>query len=212
MKLCLSMPAITAALVLALGSSATAQITTFIPSNDTTGMVYSTNSNDAYSGGRGDNFMVTANTTIDSVGLYENLTNITLNYEVGQIPALGGSGVDNGTVLRSGNRVVTTSGLEFIDFSFADLTLAAGNDYFVFFDFNGNSNQNFFYNNGNVTFTQGAFTMVDGFAPSANGQANFVMPDIRLTETAAVPEPGTYAMLVSFGLTAAGLLRRRRAR
>ena len=69
---------------------------------------------------------------------------------------------------------MSTNGLQFIDFSFAPVTLQSGNDYQLDISFNGVANQRFYYNNNNnnVTFTTGNFTSLDG--PNSYNTSNTV--------------------------------------
>jgi hypothetical protein len=191
---------------------ARAQIT-FIPPNDPVGAVATTNSNDSWSGSRGIVFQATATQTIYSIGLYQNLTGIVVNYEIDQTTSASGNIGTGKTVLRSGNGTFTTSGLQFITFNIAPLQLVAGNFYQVRFDFTGNSNQNFFYNNNNVVFSQPGFSQIDG--TQGDDTANSVMPQIVLN----TPLPGLPALspaaLMALALLLAGasaLALRRRAR
>lgn len=179
-----------------------------MPPNDPSGAVFTTNSNDAYSGGRGIVFQMSADTVIDSVGLFQNLTNITLNYEVAQVLTVSGQVDSVKTVLRSGSGTFTTSGLEFIDFGFPALTLQAGNAYHIEFSFNGSANQNFFYDNANVSWTQGAFTSLDG--TEDGNTSNFVVPAIRVNAVEAVPAPsGLLLAATGFPLLVRYLSRRK---
>ncbi len=79
------------------------------------------------------------------------------------------------------------SGLQFITFNFAPLELTAGHFYQVRFLFAGNSNQNFFYNNNNVAFSQPGFAQIDG--TEADDTSNAVMPSIQLGTPSAAPGP-----------------------
>lgn len=205
---------ITAVAAVCMSAAANAQFVAFVPPNDTTGQVYSTNFNDAYSGGRGINFLMSGSDTIDGVGLYANLTNVTLNWQVGSLTSQGGGGLNGATVLRSGSSAVTTSGLQFVDFSFAPLSLTNGGLYYIMFTHSGLANQNFFYNNQNVGWAQGPYSQIDGFAPGAGGQGNFVASAIRVHEAGvqAVPEPG--ALTLAGGILSTlslAVIRRRRA-
>ena len=199
-------------LVVTATSQANAAFIPFIPPNDTVGSVFSTNSNDGYSNGRGIVFQMTANTVINSVGIFQDLTGITLNYKVAQITTVVGQ-VDVGeTILQSGSGTFTTSGLQFIDFGFSNLLLQSGNAYQIQFSFNGSSNQNFFYNNGNVPWTQGAFTSLEG---TQNGNTNnFVVPAIRVNTASApanaVPAPQTIVLAMTALPLIGGFLRRQR--
>ena len=185
-------------------SAAQAQIF-FVPPNDTVGHVFTTNSNDAWSTSRGVVFQATTTQTITGIGLYQNLTGITVNYEVDQTTSASGNIGAGKTVLRSGSNVFTTSGLQYITYSFVPLQLVAGNFYQVRFDFAGNSNQNFFYDNANVVFAQPGFAQIDGTANDNTG--NSVMPRIELLggAVASVPVPAlSDAMLAALALLLAG--------
>ena len=161
----------------AIASGAHAQIS-FVPPNDPTGAVLTTNANDAWSGGRGVVFQATTTQTINSISLYQDLTGIPVNYEIDQTTSATGNIGTGKTVLRSGGGTFTTSGLQFITFSITPLQLVAGNFYQVRFDFAGNSNQNFFYSNNNIVFSQPGFSQIDGTAGDDTG--NSVMPRIQL--------------------------------
>lgn len=188
-----------------LATTANAATVTFIPPSDLVGSVFSTNNNDGYTAGRGVVFAPTSAFTLSSVGIYHDLTNITLSYTVEAATALSGV-TGPGTILRSGSTLVSTTGLEWIDFNFASLNLAAGTAYNVAFFFGGNANQNFFYNqSGAEPYAQAGFSGIDGF--QGYRTANFVLPGIRLNG-AVVPEPATWLMLVAgFGLVGASLRR-----
>jgi len=175
---------------------------TFVPPNDTVGLIFSTNSNDGWSDGRGIVFQATGANTISSVGLLENLTAITLNYAIYQTTSASGDVRTGQTPLRSGGGSTTTSGLQFVDFSFAPLALTIGNFYHIEFTFNGSGNQNFFYNNNNATWSQDGYSLLDG---TQNGNtSNFVVAAFRIDGGgSSVPEPGTVMLTLSgLGLVA----------
>jgi hypothetical protein len=176
-------------LLLGLTAGAAAQ-TILVPPNDTVGSVFTTNSNDGWSISRGVVFQVGSTQTINSIGLYQDLTGMTVNYEIDQTTSASGDIGPGKIILRSGSGVFTTAGLQFIVFPIVPLTLAAGNFYQIRFDFAGNSNQNFYYNNDNVTFSQAGLNLIDG--TQADDTGNSVMPRIEFNAsaqaaTAAVP-------------------------
>jgi hypothetical protein len=188
----------------------------FPPPTDPTGLVYTSNTNDAYSSGRGMVFEALASMTITSVGIYQDLTGIGLNFNVAEVLVLDGDVRTGQTILRSGSRTVTTSGLEFVDFGFSPLTLSSGGYYHIEFAFDGNSNQNFFYSNLNpvpgpdVRFTVGNFGSLDGTQDGSTD--NYVMPAVHVEVAGAgVPEPSC-AWLVAAGLLALAGTRRRMRR
>jgi hypothetical protein len=191
-------------LLTALASPIFAATITFVPPNDTVGGVYSTNSNDGYSNDRGILFQLSGDVTIDSVGIFQDLTNVALTYSIYQTPSASTTDETGYNLLQTGTTTVTTSGLEWIDFGFSPLALTSGNDYYIAFSFTDNSNQNFYYDNSNVTWTQDVFTQLDGAL--AGNAANSVLPAIRLDESTA-PEPSTI-VLAAAGL--AGILYRRK--
>lgn len=197
-------------LAAALVGSVFASPVTFVPPNDTTGHVFSTNSNDGYGTDRGIVFQLTGDTTLSSVGIFQDLTNIDLTYYVYQIPTITPTDETGFNLLQTGTSNVTTNGLEWIDFAFSTLSLTSGNNYYVAFSFTGSSNQNFFYDNNNVVWTQGIFDQLDG----ANGGdvSNSVVSAIRLDggSGAVTPEPGSI-LLAAAGLAGLACFRKRRS-
>ncbi len=138
-----------------------------------------TNANDSWSASRGVVFQATATQTISSISLYQDLTGITVNYEIDQTTSASGNHRHREDVLRSGSGMFTTAGLQFITFPIAPLPLTAGNFYQVRFDFARNSNQNFYYNNNNVVVQPSpASAQIDGTQGDDTG--NSVMPRIQL--------------------------------
>jgi len=181
--------------------SATAAVIEFVPPNDPTGQVFTINTNDGWAGGRGVVFQATANNTIDSIGVYHDLTGIDLSYKLSQTTGASGDVEAGETVLASGNATISNNGLEWNDFALSDIPLAAGNYYHIEFSFSGNGNQNFFYNNANVAFTQGDFELIDG--TSGGSTSNFVMPAIRLNTTGdSGPGINTHTFAVSLDVPA----------
>jgi hypothetical protein len=176
-----------ASLTMLLGVAAASAQTIFVPPNDPTGMVFTTNSNDGWAASRGIVFQVGTTTTVSSIGLWQNLTAMTVNYEIDQTTGVSGNVGAGKTILRSGSGTFTTAGLQFIVFSIAPITLTAGNFYQIRFDFAGLSNQNFFYNNGNVSFSQAGFNLIDG--TQADDASNSVMPRIEIQASIPAPIP-----------------------
>lgn len=199
------------AAALAAASPAAAAVD-FVPPSDTTGQVFSTNANDGYSSGRGVVFSPTSSFLLSSVGLYQDLTNVNLSFTLSLATASTGQ-VNGGTVLAGGNQTVTTSGLQFVDFSFAPILLNAGTFYFLDFSFTGSSNQNFFFNqSGAQPYSQAGFTGIDGTLGGNTG--NFVLARIQLNpleQTTPLPEPATWNMMM-LGFGAAGISLRLRKR
>jgi hypothetical protein len=171
----------------------------FPPPNDPVGGVGSSG-NDFWIAGRGVVFQALANMSIDSVGVYQNLTNQFLQFEVFQVTGVTGNVFAGQVLLRNGSRVVTTSGLEFIDFAIAPLALAGGSFYEIEFLFNGPSNANYYYVNNNLPFTVSNFGSLDG--TMGEDTSNLALPAIRVNLGSAapgVPEPSTW-MLTGAGV------------
>lgn len=195
----------------ATSTSASAADTIFVPPSDTVGSVFTTNSNDGYSGGRGVVFAPTADYLLQSVAIFQDLTNIDLSYSLSIATASTGF-VGGGTVISSGTQNVTTSGLEFISFNTGPTLLSAGTDYLLSFSFDGASNQNFFFDQrGAQPYDQAGFSGIDGTSDGNTG--NFVLAQIRLSDSAgAVPEPATWAfMIFGFGAIGGAMRRQRKA-
>ncbi|NRA30699.1 MAG: PEP-CTERM sorting domain-containing protein [Parvularculaceae bacterium] len=184
-------------------------VTEFVPPNDMTGRVWSTNSNDGWINARGIGFTVTGDVVIESVGVFQDLNGVALTYTVSEITALSGT-FSRTSMLASGGSTVTTSGLEWIDYAIAPITLSAGTNYSIEFSFQGSSNQNFFYNNDNVAWTQGLFTGLEGTLGSSF--SNFVVGAFRVdadTVTAPVPVPGALPLMAA-GMAGFAAVRRRK--
>lgn len=182
----------------------------FVPPSDTVGHVFSTNTNDGYTFGRGVVFVPTAAFTLTSVGLYHDLTNVALSYALSTAPSATGF-VGGGTILRTGTLTANTTGLQFVDFSLAAITLQAGQAYHLSFAHNGAANQNFFYDqSGAQPYAQAGFASIDG--TQANDTSNFVLSRIRLNGAGGgVPEPAAWAlMLAGFGLVGSAMRTTRR--
>lgn len=178
----------------------------FIPPNDPVGHVVTTNANDGYAGGRGVVFSMLNDVAIDSVGIYLDVTGLVVSYSIAQVTSTTGQVTSGETILDSGSAAVTTNGLQWVDFHLARRTLLNGEQTTLEFTFSGNANQNFFYNNNNVTFTTGDFQLLDG---TQGGNTNdFLMPAVRVN---TVPEPDGLA-LAGLGFLGLAWIRIRRAR
>ena len=199
--------AIIVAAISILSPAAIAATIEFVPPNDATGGVFTTNSNDAWDESRGIGFNVSNAQSITSVGLFQDLTGIDLSFRISEISSLVG-GFTRDVILASGSSNVTTNGLEWIDFVIPQLTFNPGTNYLIEFSFSGLSNQNFFYNNANVPWDQLVFTMLEG--TQGNSFNNFVVAAFRVNNDSltAVPVPAALPLL----LTGIGMLGRLSAR
>ena len=130
---------------------------------------------------------------MDSIGVFQDLTAKNLAFEFSEVTTLSGKVTSGQTILASGSVLAATSGLEWIDVSIGSILLEVGKNYHFEFTFTGNSNQNFFYNNQDVPFTQGVFTNIEGTA--GGNTNNFVIGAFRVN---VVPEP-TSALLLGLG-------------
>ena len=173
-------------------------ITEFVPPNDPNGMVFSTNQNDVYDQGRGIVFEAMSNVSIGSVGLFQDLTGEIVTFTLSEVTQLTGSVETGQTILATGSQTFTTTGLEWLDFTFAPIALQVGSFYHIDFEFQGPSNQNFFYNNANVPWSQGDFRLLEG--TQGGGTFNSVVPAIRVScpeiETAPIPTLGEWGLLM----------------
>jgi len=206
----------TAALALAatLSSVAAQAAVEFVPDNDPVGQVYTTNSNDGWNGGRGVVFTPTSDFALDSIELYTDLTNITINATVATAPSSLGF-VGGGTVLFSDSSLVNTTGLEFVGFGGTALTLSAGQAYHINFSFNGAANQNFFYDEASSmpSYSIAGFTNING--TQGSDTSNTVIARFRLNGASvntAVPEPASWLMMLAgFGVIGGAMRARRRS-
>lgn len=188
--------------LLALGGAAvSASAVEFVPPNDQVGSVWSTNTNDGYSGGRGIVFEVASNTELTSVGIFHDLRNIALSFVLEEF---------GGAVLRSGGSLVTTLGLEWIDYAVSPVTLVAGVQYHLEFSHQGAGTQNFFYNNSNVSWDQDGFENLEG--TQNGGLSNSVVAAFRVNAEVAQGVPDSGSTLALLGLSFVGfIVARRRA-
>ncbi len=176
---------------LTLAVCTTASAVTFVPPNDPVGQVWTTNTNDGWGQGRGITFNVSSATSLTSVGVYQDLTNTNLTWTL--------SDFNTSNVFASGGSVASTQGLEWIDFA-TSVNLSFGTLYHLQFFFSGNSNQNFFYNNQNVAWSQSVFNMLEG--TQAGWAGNFVVGAFRVNEQNSVPDSGSTTALLGMALFA----------
>lgn len=196
-----------------LTSAGHAAVIEFVPPNDGVGSVVTTNDNDAYDVGRGLVFRSASAQSIDSIGIFLNVSNVLLDWVIYQTTGITGDIATGQTSLASGNVTANTSGLQWVDVSIPALALVANGTYHIQFTHTGTGIQNFFYNNANVAWTQGAFQALDG---TNNGEsANSAVAAIRINTVdaggAGVPEPSTMWLAGGALLTVLGIRRRRTA-
>ncbi len=194
-----------------LTGAAGAAIIEFVPPNDAVGSLGTDNDNESYDVGRGLVFRSSANQTIDSIGIFLNVNNILLDWAIYQTTGVTGDVATGQTLLDSGSvSGVTTAGLAWVDIGIPSLSLVANGTYHIVFSHTADAAQNFFYNNANVAWTQGAFQALDG---TNDGTAsNSVVAAIRLnTVDAEVPEPATIWLAGGALLAVLGVRRRQTA-
>lgn len=81
----LKLLSLTASFLVAGALSVAAATVEFKPPNDPIGQVATTNRNDGWSIGRGIGLTVSSDQTINSVGLFQDLTNIALSFSIHEI-------------------------------------------------------------------------------------------------------------------------------
>lgn len=196
-------------------ASCSAGIVTLIPPNDPNGAIQNPNTNNGYSGGRGVVFSVSEQVNISQVGLYHDLTSTNIRFKLSQIFSTTGLVNDFHVVHRDGQRTVSTSGFEWIDFTFTPLTLGSGQSFHLEFLHEGNANQHLLYNNLNVAFSLPPYTGIEGSQGGFSGiGSNVYMPLIRILDDrqdtdSNVPEPSTIAIALALGIMMLGGRKRR---
>ena len=184
----------------------------FNPSPPGSCAVLTTNNNDFWNVSRGVVFQATTTQTISNISLWQDLTGVTVNYEIDQTTGASGNLIPGKTVLRSGSNTFTTTGLQYITFPIVPLQLTAGNFYQVRFDFSANSNANCFFNNNGIAFSQTGFAQITGTQADITGTT--ALPQIALNlplPSLPVLSPGMLAVLALLLAFASAFALRRRS-
>lgn len=180
----------------------------FVPPSDPVGAVFTNNSNDGYDIVRGIVFLTSTEQIIDSIGIYLDVTDTLLNWFIYQTVSIDGDIATGQTLLQSGSLTVSTTGLEWVDVAIAPQTLAAGGMYQIAFSHVENANQNFYYNDGNNVWTQGAFSALNGTQDGDTGNSVTAAIRVNLQDSGGVPEPAS--LLLTAGALAVVYGARRR--
>lgn len=204
---------LTLALTGLLTSAGQAALIEFVPPNDAVGSILTTNDNDSYDVGRGLVFRSASAQSINSIGIFLDVSNVMLDWIIYQTTGVSGDLTVGQTLLGSGSVTADTTGLQWVDISIPTLALVANGTYHIQFSHTASANQNFFYNNANVAWTQGAFQALDG--TNDGSASNSVVAAIRISTVDAggpeVPEPATMWLAGGALLTVFGLRRRQTA-
>jgi hypothetical protein len=153
--------------------------------------------NDGYFSGRGTVFTANSDFTLTGAGLWTNPTGAD-TYTWNLYQTLGYPVSVSDVFLGTTSVTLTDTGLGYYDATFSSpISLVAGNRYHIEVIYQGIGEQNFFYNFDQGSVNIGDFTVEDG--TDSGGSSNSVMPSIRLSGSAAAPEPGTLALLALGG-------------
>ncbi|MEW6761117.1 MAG: PEP-CTERM sorting domain-containing protein [Pseudomonadota bacterium] len=188
-----------------LGSAAQAAPITFVPPNDTAGFEGMA-INDSWSMGRGIIFGVSARQAINSIGFLHDLSGVDVSYGLYEI-SKDSVTLQKLVTLASGGSNVSTNGRDWTDYGLAGVVLETGKEYLLEFAFTGDANSNFYYYNDNVLWDQGPFIGIDGTMGVELLNAVVAGFRVDVEDAAAVPEPGSLALL-AIGI--ATLVRRRK--
>jgi hypothetical protein len=188
-------------LILGLTGVSNATYIVFDPGDDSGDIYgYYMNPGSYFASGYGMLFDMSKDVTIDSLGINIALVAPTVvSYEITEWTSTG----TMSAILRSGSETMSTTGLEWVDFSFDDLTLNDGGIYHFKVSHNGLVFQAFFFKQDS-TFSIDGFNLIDG--TYAYNTSNYVLAPFRVN---AVPLPAAISLFVS-GLFSLAFLKRRR--
>ena len=180
-----------------LGGAARAAPITIVPPNDATGFEGMA-INDSWSMGRGITFGVSARQAVNSIGFLHDLSGMDVSFGLYEI-SKDSVTLKKLATLASGGSNVSTNGRDWTDFGLAGVVLETGKDYLLEFAFTGDANSNFYYYNDNVLWDQGPLTGIDGTMGAELLNAAVAGFRIDVEDAAAVPEPGSLALLTIGG-------------